>query len=187
MRSPDLRPAVVTLTTMVVLAGCTSNDPTADPTSELTTETETQSPTGADTTTPTQVETTDPEAEARAEIEAVFDAYVEGFTAAMAAGPTPPVLVEHLDGVATGSWIIELQNGFGATPPPVEKPPAHGVVTITDLDLEAGTASGTSCYGPVRVDDSRRHVIKQVEWVRQDDGTWLVSSDRADGETSCDA
>ena len=186
MRSPALRTTVVTLTAMVVLYGCTSNDPTANPTTALPNGTATQLPTGVDTPTPTEVETTDPDAEARAEIDAVFDAYVERFTAAMAAGPTPPVLIEHLEGIATGRWIIELQNGFGPTPPPVEDPPAHGVVTITDLDLEAGTASGTSCYGPVRVGDDRRHVIKQVEWVRQDDGTWLVASDRADGESSCD-
>ena len=186
MRSPDLRTAVVTLTAMVVLSGCTSNDPTAKPTTELPDGIATQSPTGADTPTPTEVETTGPQAEARAEIDAVFDAYVEGFTAAMAAGPTPPVLVEHLEGIATGSWIIELQNGFGATPPPVKNPPAYGELTITDIDLDGGSVSGTACYGPVRVGDSTRQVVTQIEMVRGDDGAWLIASDRADGESSCD-
>lgn len=177
-----LRNTCSALTVLVVLSACTRGttlDPNTDPTNNSGSATESETPAPSNPTT-------DPEEDATAQVHAVFEAYTLAYTAALREGPTPPVLVEHLEGLATGSWIIELQNGFGPNPPPVKNPPTHGVLTIVDLDVEAGTATGSSCYGPVRVGDSSRRVVKHVEVVREEDGTWLVAADRADGESSCD-
>lgn len=189
MRTISHRTALVLLVGALGLTACTSNEPTATPTEGSTSDpvTETPStsptPTPTDATTPTEPE--DPEAAARADIAEVFTAYTRAKAKALQEGPTPPVLVEHLEGIATGSWIIELQNGYGPSPVPVADPPTYEPMTTTDLDMDAGTGVGTSCYGPVRVAGELRMVVAAIAFVRSD-GTWLVDGDRPDGASSCD-
>lgn len=153
-----IRCLLLVLASVVVLTACTSDDPIAQPTTEPVTDTESEDPTEAKTSAPGETE--DPEEEARAEIEAVYGAYTEAFTTALEEGPTPEVLIERLDGIATVDWISKLSQGFGVEPDPITDPAPFGPVTIVEVDLEAGTASGTYCWdgeqGDLRVARNER-------------------------------